>query len=84
MISKYIAWLANHSKTLEHELIGDFLDKYNLYGLRDAKEWQLKEYITQQKKLIKDEEEDYRVCKRLQSLEALGCSPFSRGIERGA
>lgn len=44
-MDKYIRILADNSKTKNHELIEEFLNEYGLYGMQEAAEEQVKEFI---------------------------------------
>ena len=44
-MSKYIRILAEKSKTERHELIEEFLNEYGLFGVQDATEEQVTEFI---------------------------------------
>ena len=44
-MNKYIRTLAEKSKTERHELIEEFLNEYGLFGVQEATEEQLKEFV---------------------------------------
>lgn len=43
-VSEYIRELGYGSLTDQHELIEECLERYNVHGIKDLLEWQLKEF----------------------------------------